>query len=128
LGWVMGWGVPARPGRPFHVYEIGNLLMPAITECTLDERELLTTLKALKRGDFSVRLPENWTGTAGKIADTLNEIIERNQNMARELQRVSQTVGQEGKIHQRASLGNVSGSWAGMVESVNSLVSDLVWP
>src|SRR5262249_45968099 len=45
-----------------------------------------------------------------------------------ELERLNRAVGQEGKIHQRASLGQVSGSWAGMVNSVNSLVSDLVWP
>src|SRR5262245_22749755 len=42
---------------------------------TLDTTLLLNTLMALKRGDFSVRLPATWTGVSGKIADTLNEVI-----------------------------------------------------
>src|SRR5688572_33095890 len=89
---------------------------------------LLSTLVALKNGDFSVRLPLDWTGLSGKIADTLNEVIAQNQKLASELQRVSHTVGKEGKISQRASIGNVGGSWGTLVDSVNTLIDDLVQP
>ncbi|MCI0630496.1 MAG: HAMP domain-containing protein, partial [Phycisphaerales bacterium] len=89
---------------------------------------LLSTLVALKNGDFSVRLPLDWTGLGGKIADTLNEVIAQNQRLASELQRVSHTVGKEGKIGQRASIGNVGGSWETLVDSVNTLIDDLVQP
>jgi len=34
----------------------------------LDASQLLTALMAFKRGDFSARLPDDWTGVAGKIA------------------------------------------------------------
>src|ERR1700691_1863495 len=78
----------------------------------LDVRELLTALTALKRGDFSTRLPLDWNGTAGKIADAFNDVIERNEKMATELERISRVVGKEGKINQRASIGEVTGSWA----------------
>ncbi|TLY26612.1 MAG: hybrid sensor histidine kinase/response regulator, partial [Nitrospirae bacterium] len=88
----------------------------------------LSTLVAVKNGDFSVRLPVEWTGVNGKIADALNDIIEMNAQMARELERVSKVVGKDGRLTQRASLGNSSGAWSGMIESVNSLVSDLVLP
>src|SRR6201991_4724103 len=94
----------------------------------LDARLLLRTLMAVKRGDFSVRLPDEQTGVAGKIADTLNEIIEMNERMAHELQRMSSVVGKEGKITQRASIGNVSGSWANQVDALNSMISDLAQP
>ena len=36
---------------------------------------------ASHRGDTSARLPTNWTGTAGKIAATFNEIVERNHDL-----------------------------------------------
>jgi HAMP domain-containing protein/signal transduction histidine kinase/CheY-like chemotaxis protein len=48
--------------------------------------------------------------------------------MSREFARISNTVGKEGKISQRASLGTVSGGWADCIESVNGLIGDLVQP
>ncbi|PYK26841.1 MAG: hypothetical protein DME59_06520, partial [Verrucomicrobia bacterium] len=78
----------------------------------LQTGQLLTALMAFKRGDFSARLPENWTGLPGKIADTFNAAIETNERMTRELERIVHVVGKEGRIAQRASLNNVSGSWA----------------
>src|SRR5213595_3858867 len=78
----------------------------------LDERQLLSALAGFKRGDFSVRLPDDWTGTAGKIADCFNDVIGMNQRLARELDRIGKVVGKEGRISQRASLGDVSDCWA----------------
>jgi len=37
---------------------------------------------AFKRGDFSARLPEDWTGVPGKIADTFNTVIENNERLS----------------------------------------------
>jgi HAMP domain-containing protein/signal transduction histidine kinase/DNA-binding response OmpR family regulator len=105
--------------------------MPVLQETapnTLDTTALLTALTALKKGDFSVRLPMTWMGLAGKVADTFNEVVELNQRMARELDRLSRVVGKEGRITQRASLGDVSGSWADAITSVNDLIGDLVHP
>src|SRR5436309_13059060 len=94
----------------------------------LDARQMLGVLQALKKGDFSVRLPVDKTGLGGKIADTLNDVIELNDRLARELERVSEVVGKEGKIAQRASLGGAGGAWQADVDSVNSLIADLVQP
>src|SRR5438270_7275065 len=105
--------------------------MPVLQEAAplaVDNATLLTALIALKKGDFSVRLPVEWTGVAGKVADTFNEVVELNQRMATELDRLSRVVGKEGKITQRASLGDVSGSWETAIDSVNDLISDLVHP
>ncbi len=93
-----------------------------------DRRRLLAALAQFKRGDFEARLPEDWTGIDGKIADTFNEVVQINQRMASELERLSRVVGTEGKITQRASLGDVRGAWQASVESVNNLISDLVHP
>src|SRR5438874_12993455 len=65
---------------------------------TLDEGQLLQAISALRKGDFSVRLPVEWTGLAGKIADAFNDVIELNERMADEHDRMSQVVGKEWKI------------------------------
>src|SRR5262249_35594045 len=82
----------------------------------------------LKKGDFSVRLPLDWTGVAGKVADTFNDVMELNERMANELERISRVVGKEGRINQRASLGDVKGAWEDSITSVNALIGDLVHP
>ena len=46
---------------------------------------LLSALCALRDGDASVRLPAEWTGVPGKVADVFNEIAELNQRMTQEL-------------------------------------------
>src|SRR5262245_37788480 len=48
-----------------------SALTPSHTELS----ELLRALQAVRDGDFSVRLPGDWTGLEGKIADTFNEIV-----------------------------------------------------
>jgi HAMP domain-containing protein len=94
----------------------------------LDLKQLLRILAEVKKGNFSARMPLDHTGIGGKIADTLNDIIDMNERMAAELERVSNVVGKEGKINERATLGNAKGSWKAAVESVNTLVTDLVQP
>jgi methyl-accepting chemotaxis protein len=91
-------------------------------------KNLLAALNGFKRGDFTVRLPEDWTGMPGKVADAFNELVERNGRLAEELERMSQSVGRQGRIDQRISLGDVRGSWAASVTCVNALVADLVQP
>src|SRR5215468_4114688 len=94
----------------------------------LDTDALLSALAAFRAGDFSVRLPEHWTGVSGKIADSLNDVIARNQRLSHELARLRQVVGKEGRINQRISTGGADGGWAESVHSVNDLIEDLVRP
>jgi HAMP domain-containing protein/signal transduction histidine kinase len=94
----------------------------------LDSKQLLAALTAFKRGDFFAQLPDDWTGIAGKVADTFNDVIRLNQRLTQELARIGHVVGKEGRIRQRASLGGASGSWADAMRSVNNLIEDLVHP
>ncbi len=107
---------------------VGGLTKVERAERRPDQRRLLAALTRFKKGDFSVRLPEDGTGEQGKIAESFNEIVELNERMVAELARISRVVGKEGKILQRASLGDVRGGWLGSVESVNALIGDLVHP
>jgi HAMP domain-containing protein/CheY-like chemotaxis protein/signal transduction histidine kinase len=90
--------------------------------------ELLHALQAMRVGDFSVRMPGHQVGLMGKVADTFNEIVAANQRMARQLERVGQVVGREGKTRQRVRFGFAEGAWGEMESSVNSLIDDLLWP
>src|ERR1051325_8010492 len=98
------------------------------TTDTINTKLLLKTLVAFKKGDFSARLPGEWTGEAGKIADTLNEMIELSDRTARELERVSRVVGKEGKIVHRSAVPGASGSWLRLVDSTNLLIDDMARP
>ncbi len=82
----------------------------------------------MKKGDFSARLPGSWTGVDGKIADTINDIIEMMSDSTKEMERVSRVVGKEGRLSQRAVLPGASGSWRSRVNAVNHLIDDLVRP
>src|SRR5437867_1679826 len=99
-----------------------------VSRDTLDQGQLLQVLTAFEKGDFTVRMPVELTGVAGKIADTLNEILERQQELVKEFEQVSIAVGKEGHVSQRASLQGATGGWAACIESINSLIGDLVQP
>src|SRR5712671_2964531 len=100
----------------------------AVKADSLNTKLLLKTLLAFKKGDFSARLPGDWTGEAGKIADTFNDIIELSDRTARELERVSRVVGKEGKIMHRAAVPQAAGSWLRLVDSTNLLIDDMARP
>src|SRR5262245_52511457 len=64
---------------------------------SFDMEEVLAALIAFKRGDFSKRLPAGWTGVAGKVADTFNEVADLMSHSTQELSRISHVVGKEGR-------------------------------
>lgn len=53
-------------------------------DASLDQTQLLRVLAAVKKGDFSARMPEEKPGVAGKIAEALNELIELNRRASQE--------------------------------------------
>src|SRR5688500_570904 len=95
---------------------------------TVDNHKLLSALRAFRRGDFSVRLPAGLSGFDGEIAEAFNDVVELNQRMAKELERLGDQVGKQGKIGVRARLPNAVGSWSANVDTVNSLIADLIAP
>ena len=105
-----------------------RLVGPSADEVSDEMREILRVLLAFKGGDFSVRLPADWTGVYGKIADTLNDITTLTAKLGDETARVSQAVGKKGRLKQRVTLPGASGGWSDKVESINTLIDDLVWP
>jgi HAMP domain-containing protein/signal transduction histidine kinase/CheY-like chemotaxis protein len=94
----------------------------------LDRRQILMALRAFRRGDFSVRLVNNYDGLDSEIAETFNEIVELNDQLTREFERLSRVVGKDGRIGERGHVRNATGSWESGVRSVNDLIEDMVQP
>jgi HAMP domain-containing protein/signal transduction histidine kinase/CheY-like chemotaxis protein len=94
----------------------------------LNQKELLRILMEVKNGNFSVRMPIDEIGLSGKIYDTLNEIIAMNEKMMNEFTKAGNTIGKQGKLTQRIELPDAKGDWSTGVESLNTLISDLVHP
>ena len=99
-----------------------------VEEPRLDNRQLLAALRAFRRGDFSVRLPSDLTGFDGELAEAFNDVVDLNDRIARECERLVDVVGKQGKINHRARLPGATGSWAASVDAVNTLIADMVHP
>jgi CheY-like chemotaxis protein/signal transduction histidine kinase/HAMP domain-containing protein len=90
--------------------------------------QLYEALCALERGEFEARLDLSGDPELGRIAEAFNRIASQNERLMQEIVRVSTTVGRQGQMADRASLGAASGGWAVTVNSVNALISDLMQP
>ena len=94
----------------------------------IDRRQLVSALRALRRGDFSIRLSEDVDGVDGEIASLFNEVVGMNEAITQEFERLSRVVGKEGKITHRARLRGASGGWDSKLRAINELIDDMVQP
>ena len=97
----------------------------AVDATSLDRRTLLQALRAVKRGEFTARLPEDLAGLDGQIARVFNDVVEQNELLAADLTELSQAVCKEGKTTSRLVRANARGGWAVYVDSINALTGDI---
>ena len=93
-----------------------------------DLQLLLDALRSARDGEAGVRLTAQKGGVMGDVAKAFNQLAERREALTDELKRVSKVVRREGKMTERAQLESVTGSWGESIDSVNSLIEDLVRP
>ena len=91
-------------------------------------RQMFATMLAFRDGDFSVRLPSDWDGIDGQIAAAFNQALSYEDRLSRETERLSRSVGREGRLKQRMSAPGATGGWAAKVDCFNTLLDDLVRP
>src|SRR6266436_2869645 len=91
-------------------------------------RQMLATMVAFRDGKFSARLPSDWDGIDGQIAAAFNQALSWEDQLSREVARLSWTVGREGRLNQRMSVPGAIGGWAAKVDCFNTLLDDLVRP
>ncbi len=90
--------------------------------------DLILALDGICEGDFSVRLPSQWTGVEGKVAEKMNAIAGRLERFNTSLLRLRRQVGEEGRIRERLPIGDSVGNWAERIEAINALVDELSQP
>ena len=102
---------------------------PALSED--DATLLLTVLRELKKGNFSVRMPVTSGGVMAKLATELNDIIELNQRNAKNLSGVARVIGAvaEGDLFQTMDLEMdgrpLEGQFLRTARTVNAMVRQL---
>src|SRR3954469_21055180 len=111
-----------------HTRRVSMLQVAPIPDASLKPVQVLQALRAFRKGDFSTRLPANLTGMDGEIAAAFNDVVELNEQLTRELDRLSTVVGKEGKISQRGKLSAATGAWEACIDSVNMLIGDMAQP
>ncbi len=90
---------------------------------------LLDALRACELGDFGIRLPVQGSSVVvDDLARAFNGAVSRIEDLTRELIRVERVVGREGRMEERATLGDMEGDWRTAIVSVNALINDLVHP
>src|SRR3989442_12229911 len=100
------------------------MLNKEVTTNSFDTNQMLHALMALKKGDFSARLPENATGVEREIAKAFNGIVELNKSLANELERVSGAAKADQKIGRSKKLPAARGSWAKGFKTVKTIGRD----
>ena len=85
--------------QPFrsHDTELSEL-KSRIVSAESRSRLILAAIVAFRDGDFSVRLPADWTGMDARIAEAFNQAIAHEDHISREVARLSVTVGKEGRL------------------------------
>src|SRR5438552_41699 len=96
-----------------------------------DAELILTVLRELRKGNFSIRMPLTTNGGMGKIAAELNGIIELNERNARNLSGVARVIGAvaEGDLFQTMELEldgrPLEGQFLRTARTVNAMVQQL---
>ena len=96
-----------------------------------DAERILSVLREVKKGNFSVRMPLGATGAMGRIASEINGIIEMNERNAKNLASVARVINSvaEGDLRQTMDLEPggraLEGQLLRTARTVNSMVHQL---
>src|SRR5215217_4164513 len=88
-------------------------------------RSIAQVSTAVADGDLSQKISVEAKGEVAALADTINKMVDRLRSFAAEVTRVAREVGTEGKLGGQAEVEDVSGTWRGLTENVNSMASNL---
>jgi HAMP domain-containing protein/CheY-like chemotaxis protein len=99
-----------------------NLLAGNLTS---QVRNIATVTTAVAKGDLSQKITVEAKGEVGRLAGTINTMVDQLSTFAAEVTRVAQEVGTEGKLGVQAQVEGVSGVWKGLTDNVNQLAETL---
>jgi HAMP domain-containing protein/CheY-like chemotaxis protein len=91
----------------------------------LDRRQLLSALRAFRRGEFDTRLPDEHVGVDGQICEAFNDLAQFAAGLQTDVVELRSIVGVEGRTHRRLNRGAARGGWSAYVNGVNELLDDV---
>src|SRR5688500_10286911 len=91
----------------------------------VNRRQLLAALRALRRGDFDVRLPDDLPGVDGQLCEAFNDVVSLIAGIGDEVTELREAVGRGGRTRERLGRGESRGGWSRYVGSVNAMLDDL---
>jgi HAMP domain-containing protein len=88
-------------------------------------QQLLAGLRAVRGGDFGIRLDKVGDPLVDEIATVFNEMVDQLALFTSEVTRVAREVGTEGRLGGQADVKGVSGTWKDLTDSVNAMAGNL---
>jgi HAMP domain-containing protein/CheY-like chemotaxis protein/signal transduction histidine kinase len=92
---------------------------------TLDRRQLLSALRALRRGEFEVRVRDDLDGIDGQLCEVFNDLAQLAGSLCADVTQLRVAVGSEGRTHRRLNRGGLRGGWAQVGIDINGLLDDM---
>lgn len=102
-----------------------------ITDFTISLQAVSKFLNELKNGNFDVDFELDESKAQGEVAKMIRDNIDlRNtlQIIVKDMNRVVTLAGDEGILSERLKIEGVKGSWKGLVDSINSLLTSISQP
>ncbi|KAK0464807.1 hypothetical protein IW261DRAFT_1347247 [Armillaria novae-zelandiae] len=133
---MSSFGINLSPNSPLIVTPSGSLATVAV-ESGLSAVEELKLLKdqvqdvarvcnAVANGDLSQKITVEVRGAVMvSLKDAINTMVEKLGKFAKEVTRVSQEVGTEGRLGGQAVVPDVEGTWQELTDVVNNLAANL---
>ncbi|MGI4885740.1 MAG: methyl-accepting chemotaxis protein, partial [Janthinobacterium lividum] len=95
---------------------------------TTQVRGIVAVVTAVSQGDLTRKLTLEAAGEVADLAATINRMVDDLNRLASEVSRVARVAGAEGKLTERATVTDVSGSWKELVDTLNALLEAIALP
>jgi methyl-accepting chemotaxis protein len=90
--------------------------------------QLLKGLRAASAGKLDVRIPtDGRSDLPSQVARAFNELVERGHDVTKEIERINDVVGRQGRVTVQAAVPHAAGSWGTCIESLNALTAFVGW-
>ena len=86
-----------------------------------ETQQLLTTLAAIRQGDFSQQMSSGQSGIAGAVAESVNALSQQLQTFAVDASRLAAATGAEGNLGAQMSTAGAEGTWKDLADNLNHM-------
>ncbi|KAI1083249.1 hypothetical protein F5B20DRAFT_568888 [Whalleya microplaca] len=92
---------------------------------TTQVRDIAKVTTAVAQGDLTQKVQAECRGEIFELKSTINSMVERLQQFAREVSKIAREVGTEGRLGGQATVNDVQGTWRDLTDNVNGMAMNL---